>query len=68
MTDHDYRVIMTIAASMAKPTYCEGKLCYFLDFQQFIKAIENIYPDIAIPVSINGVMLNPKSENMEEAW
>jgi hypothetical protein len=67
MDTQDYRIIMTIASNIAKPTYCDGKLCYLLDLQQFITAIDNIYPDIRIPVARNGVVLNPKAdENTEE--
>ncbi len=67
MDTQDYRIIMTIASNIAKPTYCDGKLCYLLDLQQFITAIDNIYPDIHIPVARNGVVLNPKAdENTEE--
>lgn len=62
MNTQDYRIIMTIASNIAKPTYCDGELCYLLDFKQFVNAIDNIYPDICIPVARNGVVLNPKAE------
>ena len=65
MDTQDYRIIMTIASNIAKPTYCDGKLCYLLDLQQFITAIDNIYPDIRIPVARNGIILNPKAEEEE---
>ena len=65
MDTQDYRIIMTIASNIAKPTYCDGKLCYLLDLQQFITAIDNIYPDIRIPVAHNGIILNPKVEEDE---
>lgn len=65
----DYRIIMTIASTIAKPTYCDGKLCYLLDLEQFIGAIDNIYPDICIPVARDGVVLNThtKTNNTDEA-
>jgi hypothetical protein len=66
MDTQDYRIIMTIASNIAKPTYCDGKLCYLLDLQQFITAIDNIYPDIRITVARNGVVLNPGVKNAEE--
>lgn len=65
MDTQDYRIIMTIASNIAKPTYCDSKLCYLLDLQQFITAIDNIYPDIRIPVARNGIILNPKAEEEE---
>ena len=42
MNTQDYRIIMTIASNIAKPTYCDGKLCYLLDLKQFVNAIDNI--------------------------
>jgi hypothetical protein len=67
MDTKDYRIIMTIASSIARPCRCEGKLVYELDLELFINAIDNIYPDICVPVSRNGVVLNPKTkENTEE--
>ena len=67
MDTKDYRIIMTIASNIAKPVICNGKTIYELDLEQFINAIDNIYPDICIPVSRNGVVLNPKAdENTEE--
>lgn len=66
MDTKDYRIIMTIASNIAKPVICNGKTIYELDLEQFINAIDNIYPDICIPVSRNGVVLNPGVENTEE--
>lgn len=66
MDTKDYRIIMTIASNIAKPVICNGKTIYELDLVQFINAIDNIYPDICIPVSRNGVVLNPGVENAEE--
>ena len=63
----DYRIIMTIASNLAHPVIYNGKTIYELDLAQFINAIDNIYPDICIPVARNGVVLNPKAnENTEE--
>ena len=62
----DYRIIMTIASNLAKPVICNGKTIYELDLKQFVNAIDNIYPDICIPVLRNGVVLNPGVENTEE--
>ena len=66
MDAKDYRIIMTIATNLAKPVICNGKTIYELELTQFINAIDNIYPDICIPVSRNGVVLNPGVENTEE--
>jgi hypothetical protein len=67
MDTKDYRIIMTVASNIAQKTYCNGEVCYLLDLKQFVNAIDNIYPDICIPVSRNGVVLNPKAdENTEE--
>ena len=67
MDAKDYRIIMTIASNLAQKTYCNGEVCYLLDLKQFVNAIDNIYPDICIPVARNGVVLNPKAtENIEE--
>ena len=66
MDTKDYRIIMTIASNIAKPVICNGKTIYELDLEQFINAIDNIYPDICIPVLRNGVVLNPGVENTEE--
>jgi hypothetical protein len=66
MTKKDYRIIMTIAANLAKPCIWEGKKTYEVDLEQFIKAVDNIYPDLYIPVVISdGKVLNPKVENKE---
>jgi hypothetical protein len=66
MDTKDYRIIMTIASNIAKPVICNGKTIYELDLEQFINAIDNIYPNICIPVSRNGVVLNSGVENTEE--
>ena len=66
MDNKDYRIIVTIASNIAKPVICNGKTIYELDLVQFINAIDNIYPDICIPVSRNGVVLNPGVEEREE--
>jgi hypothetical protein len=66
MDAKDYRIIMTIASNIAKPVICYGKTIYELELTQFINAIDNIYPDICIPVSRNGVVLNPGVEEREE--
>ena len=61
----DYRIIMTIATSLAKPVICNGKTIYELELTQFINAIDNIYPELSMPVTRNGVILNPKAEDEE---
>ena len=61
----DYRIIMTIATSLAKPVICNGKTIYELELTQFINAIDNIYPELSMPVTRNGVVLNPKAEDEE---
>lgn len=67
MDTKDYRIIMTIASTLAQPVICNGKIVYEVDLERFINAIDNIYPDICIPVARNGVVLNPKAnENTEE--
>jgi hypothetical protein len=66
MDTKDYRIIMTVASNIAKPVICNGKTIYELELTQFINAIDNIYPDICIPVSRNGVVLNPGIEEREE--
>ena len=63
----DYRIIMTIALNLAKPVICNGKTIYELELTQFINAIDNIYPELSMPVARNGVVLNPKAETEEEA-
>lgn len=65
MDAKDYRIIMTIATSLAKPCICNGKTVYEVDLERFINAIDNIYPDLSIPVARNGVVLNPKAESDE---
>ena len=59
----DYRIIMTIASNLAKPVICNGKTIYELELTQFINAIDNIYPELYMPVARNGVVLNPKAES-----
>ena len=66
MDAKDYRIIMTIASNLAKPVICNGKTIYELELTQFINAIDNIYPELYMPVSRNGVVLNPKAEGDEE--
>lgn len=66
MDTKDYRIIMTIALNLAQPVICNGKTCYELNLVKFINAIDNIYPDICIPVSYNGVELNPKAGSSED--
>ena len=67
MDAKDYRIIMTIASNLAKPVICNGKTLYELELTQFINAIDNIYPELYMPVARNGVILNPKDETEEEA-
>ena len=62
----DYRIIVTLATSLAQPCICNGKTVYELDVAKFINALDNIYPDICIPVSLNGIVLNPHAESEEE--
>lgn len=67
MTQKDYRIIIATAANLAKPCIYEGKKIYDVDLEQFIKAIDNIYPDLYIPVvTSDGKVLNPKSEIKED--
>lgn len=66
MDAKDYRIIMTIASNLAKPVICNGKTIYELELTQFINAIDNIYPELYMPVARNGVILNPKAESDEE--
>ena len=66
MDTKDYRIIVTLATSLAQPCICNGKTVYDLDVAKFINAIDNIYPDVRIPVSLNGVVLNPNAESDEE--
>ena len=67
MDAKDYRIIMTIATSIATPCICNGKTVYELDVAKFINALDNIYQDICVPVSLNGIIINPKAETEEEA-
>ena len=66
MDAKDYRIIMTIASNLAKPVICNGKTIYELELTQFINTIDNIYPELYMPVARNGVILNPKAEAEEE--
>ena len=66
MDAKDYRIIMTIATNLAKPVICNGKTIYELELTQFINAIDNIYPELYMPVARNGVVLNPKDETEDE--
>ena len=67
MEAKDYRIIMTIASNLAKPVICNGKTIYELELTQFINAIDNIYPELYMPVARNGIVLNPRDESTEEA-
>jgi hypothetical protein len=66
MDTKDYRIIVTLATSLAQPCIYNGRTAYELDVAKFINALDNIYPDICIPVSLNGVVLNPNAESEEE--
>jgi hypothetical protein len=66
MDAKDYRIIMTIASNLAQPVICNGKTIYELNLAQFVNAIDNIYPELYIPVTRNGVILNPKDETNED--
>ena len=66
MDTKDYRIITTIASSIAMPCHYNGKIVYELDLKKFINALDNIYPEARIPVSINGEILNPKPEDEAE--
>ena len=66
MDAKDYRIIVTLATNLAQCCICNGKTVYELDVAKFINAIDNIYPDLSMPVAINGVILNPKAESDEE--
>ena len=66
MDAKDYRIIVTLATGFAQPCICNGRTVYELDVAKFISALDNIYPDICIPVSLNGVVLNPNAESEEE--
>ena len=66
MDAKDYRIIVTLATGLAQPCIFNGRTVYELDVAKFINALDNIYPDICIPVSLNGVVLNPKAESDEE--
>ncbi len=66
MDAKDYRIIMTLASNLAQPVICNGKTIYELNLVQFINAIDNIYPELYMPVARNGVVLNPKDESVEE--
>ena len=67
MTQKDYRIIISTAANLAEPCICEGKKTYEVDLKQFIRALENIYPDLYLPVVTgDGKVLNPKLESKED--
>ncbi len=66
MDTKDYRIIVTLATSLAQPCICNGRTVYELDVAKFINALDNIYPEARIPVSINGEILNPKPEDEAE--
>ncbi len=66
MDAKDYRIIMTIATSLAQPVICNGKTTYEVDLERFINAVDNIYPELYMPVARNGVVLNPKAEAEED--
>lgn len=67
MTQKDYRIIVATAANLAKPCIWEGKKTYEVDLKQFIRALENIYPDLYLPVVTgDGKILNPKLESKED--
>ena len=66
MNAKDYRIIMTIASNLAQPVICNGKTIYELDLARFITSIDNIYPELYMPVTRNGVVLNPKDDEEEE--
>lgn len=66
MDTKDYRIIVTLATSLAVPCICNGKTVYELDVAKFLSALDSIYPEVCMPVSINGVVLNPKAEAEEE--
>ena len=65
MDAKDYRIIVTLATNLAQRCIC-NETVYELDVAKFINAIDNIYPDLSMPVAINGVILNPKAESDEE--
>jgi hypothetical protein len=62
MDAQDYRIIVTLAASLAKPCIWNGKTVYEVDVEKFITAIDSIYPDFYRPISINGKILNPRDD------
>ena len=67
MNKKDYRIIITTAANLAEPCICECKKIYEVDLEQFIKAIDNIYPNLRIPVvTVDGKVLNPKTGSRED--
>jgi hypothetical protein len=66
MDTKDYRIIVTLATSLAQPCICNGKTVYELDVTKFINALDNIYPEICIPVSLDGIVLNSKAESEED--
>ena len=66
MDAKDYRIIITLASNLAQPVICNGKTIYELNLAQFVNAIDNIYPELYMPVARNGIVLNPKAETEEE--
>ena len=52
--------------NIAQPVICNGKTIYELNLAQFVNAIDNIYPELYMPVARNGVVLNPRDESDEE--
>ena len=67
MNKKDYRIIITTAVNFAEPCICEGKKIYEVDLEQFIKAIDDIYPNLRIPVvTVDGTLLNPKAGSKED--
>jgi hypothetical protein len=66
MDTKDYRIIVTLATSLAQPCICNGRTVYELDVAKFINALDNIYPELYMPIARNGVVLNPKAESDEE--
>ena len=65
MDAKDYRIIMTLASNLAQPVICNGKTIYELNLVQFVNAIDNIYPELYMPVAKDGIVLNPKVEAEE---
>ncbi len=66
MDQKDYRIVATLATSLAQPCICNGRTVYELDVAKFLSALDSIYPEVCMPVSINGVVLNPNAEKPED--